>query len=121
MATAKPGHVVETAPSAELRGRLPVRSPPGRPASQATRSADHRQADPSAAVVPGADPRLAAGVHHVGPIPCQPGATRRQPGPARSAGRTAGGRLAAARPAAVRRVRAADDRAVRGPEKYTKL
>ena len=47
--------------------------------------ADHRQADPPAGGVPGADPRPAAGVHHLGPVPGQPGAARRQPGPARPA------------------------------------
>ena len=79
--------------------------------------ADHRQADPPAGGVPGADPRPAAGVHHLGPVPrpTRSGSTANRarhdrPGAPRQ------GPVAAGRAAAVRAVRAADDRAVLGAE-----
>ena len=121
VAAAEPGDAVEPAAPPELRRGLPVRPPAGRPAAQAARAADHRQADPPAGGLPGADPRPAAGVHHVGPLLRQPGAARGQPGAARPAGRAAARPVAAGRAAAVRAVRPADARAVRGAEESTQL
>ena len=81
MAAAEPGDAAEPAASPDLRRGLPLRPPADRPAAEAAGPADHRQADPPAGGVPGADPRPAAGVHHLGAVRGQPGAARRPTGP----------------------------------------
>ena len=55
---------------------LPVRPPADRPASQAARAANHRQADPPTGGVPGADPRPAARVHHLDVAAIMPPSSR---------------------------------------------
>ncbi len=122
VAAAEPGDAAEPAAPPELRRGLPVRPPADRPAAQAAGPADHRQADPPAGGVPGADPRPAAGVHHLGPVPGQPGAARRPTGRGTTGpGAPRQGAVAAGRAAAVRAVRAADDRAVLGAEGSSQL
>ena len=85
VAAAEPGDAAEPAAPPDLRRGLPVRPPADRPAAQAAGPAGHRQADPPAGGVPGADPRPAAGVHHLGPVRGQPGAARRPTGPGTTA------------------------------------
>ena len=89
VAAAEPGDAVEPAAPPELRRGLPVRPPAGRPAPQAAGAADHRQADPPAGGVPGADPRPAAGVHHLGPVPVPTRSDSTPTGPGTTARRAA--------------------------------
>ena len=114
VAAAQPTDALEPAPPADLGRRPPVRAPADRPATQTPRASEHRQADPPAGGVPGADPRSPTGRHHVGTMLCQPGAARGQPRAARPAGRPAAGAVAALRTAQVRAVRPADAGAVFG-------
>src|SRR5436305_8978888 len=101
MAAAEPDDAGEPAAPPELCRGLSVRPSRGRPAAQAARAAGHRQAERPPRGVPGADPRPAAAVHHLGPVRGESGPTRVQPGPAGPAGGTPPGGLAAGRPAAM--------------------
>ena len=116
VAAAEPDDAAEPAAPPDLRRGLPVRPPAHRPAAEAAGPAGHGQADPPAGGLPGADPGSPPGVHHVGPIPGQPGPPRSQPVEVRQPGSTAARPVAAGGAVAVRAVRAADDRAVLGGE-----